>query len=258
MALGLDPGIEILQSICEQKPTLLEDVKESLETDSDALAHANERMQSEQNFFQEIVNRAPDRSNPILVSKNAISEDLSLQALIRILNPDVLVCYGTSIIREPLLTDFRGRFLNIHLGLSPYYRGSATNFWPLVYCEPELVGATFMHIDSGVDTGEVVHQIRARIFPDDTPHTIGNRLIEDVTGTAGSVIRKLSEMRSVAQSSINHNLREEKVFRRRDFSGAAVRKLRANFANGLLEEYCSNKNQRDQAVPIFDQGDFLR
>ena len=27
-----------------------------------------------------------------------------------------------------------------------------------------MVGATFMHIDSGIDTGEIIHQIRADIL----------------------------------------------------------------------------------------------
>src|SRR5690606_10372264 len=99
-----------------------------------------------------------------------------------------------SLIREPLLSAFQGRFLNVHLGLSPYYRGSGTNFWPLVNGEPEFVGATFMHIDAGVDTGEVIHQIRARIFPGDTPHQIGNRLIADMARVYAALIRDFDRL----------------------------------------------------------------
>ena len=61
--------------------------------------------------------------------------------------------------------------------MSPYYRGSGTNFWPFVNNELQFIGATFMHIDEGVDTGEIIHQIRANIFHDDNIHQIGNRLI---------------------------------------------------------------------------------
>ena len=46
--------------------------------------------------------------------------------------PDVVLVFGTGILREPFLSAFEGRIINIHLGLSPYYRGAGTNFWPLV------------------------------------------------------------------------------------------------------------------------------
>ena len=64
---------------------------------------------------------------------------------------DVVLVFGTGILREALLSAFPGRLINIHLGLSPYYRGAGTNFWPLVNGEPELqlaalpFGAEFQH-----------------------------------------------------------------------------------------------------------------
>jgi hypothetical protein len=46
--------------------------------------------------------------------------------------PDVVVLFGTGLIKDPLLRTWQERMVNLHLGLSPYYRGAATNFWPLV------------------------------------------------------------------------------------------------------------------------------
>ena len=56
--------------------------------------------------------------------------------------PDVVLVCGTGILREELINLFPGHIINIHLGLSPYYRGAGTNFWPLVNREPEYLGAT--------------------------------------------------------------------------------------------------------------------
>ena len=43
--------------------------------------------------------------------------------------PDLMLVFGSSIIRGPLLTLVpEGHFINLHLGLSPYYRGAGTNF----------------------------------------------------------------------------------------------------------------------------------
>src|SRR5207302_1640208 len=44
---------------------------------------------------------------------------------IRQRRPDIVVLFGASIISPSLLDLFPGRIVNVHLGLSPYYRGSA-------------------------------------------------------------------------------------------------------------------------------------
>jgi len=74
------------------------------------------------------------------------------------LAPDLIVVYGTSIIKGKLISAFEGRILNLHLGLSPYYRGSGTLFFPFVNNEHQYAGATFMLLDEGIDTGPILHQ----------------------------------------------------------------------------------------------------
>ena len=76
------------------------------------------------------------------------------------LKPDYIVLYGTSIIKAPLLSAYDGRMINIHLGLSPYYRGTGTNFWPLVDRCPECVGATIHLAVLSVDAGAILRQVR--------------------------------------------------------------------------------------------------
>ena len=69
--------------------------------------------------------------------------------------PDLVFLFGSAIVRPPLLDHFAGRMINMHLGLSPYYRGSATNFWPLVDGLPECVGVTVHHATAEVDGGAI-------------------------------------------------------------------------------------------------------
>ena len=49
---------------------------------------------------------------------------------------EAVVVYGTGMIRPALLSAYAGKMINLHLGLSPYYRGTATNFYPLLNGEP--------------------------------------------------------------------------------------------------------------------------
>ena len=69
--------------------------------------------------------------------------------------------YGSSILKQALLDNITFPLLNFHQGVSPYYKGSGTNFWPIVNKEPQYLGATLHWIDPGVDTGPIV----AHIFP---------------------------------------------------------------------------------------------
>ena len=73
------------------------------------------------------------------------------------LNSDVFVVFGSSYIKGELV-DFlvsKGCF-NIHMGASPYYRGTATNFWPLYDDKPEFVGATIHLLTKGLDSGPIL------------------------------------------------------------------------------------------------------
>lgn len=82
---------------------------------------------------------------------------LNLSALSSYLNSDVYIIFGASYIKGDLC-DFlvENHALNIHMGVSPYYRGSGCNFWALYDNNPRLVGATIHKLSSGLDSGDIV------------------------------------------------------------------------------------------------------
>tara|TARA_B100001750_G_C15495634_1_gene593967 strand:+ start:310 stop:1101 length:792 start_codon:yes stop_codon:yes gene_type:complete len=80
---------------------------------------------------------------------------------LKILNPalqsDYYIIFGSSFIKSPLV-DFlvNKKAINIHMGLSPYYRGSSCNFWALYDKRPEYVGATIHLLSNGLDSGPIL------------------------------------------------------------------------------------------------------
>ena len=46
--------------------------------------------------------------------------------------------------------------INIHMGVSPYYRGTDCNYWTLVDDNPHLVGATIHMISKGLDSDQIL------------------------------------------------------------------------------------------------------
>ncbi|MFB6356059.1 MAG: formyl transferase [bacterium] len=245
MAFGLADGIEVLRSYCE---TSSGDILREARQNGDPIdvKHLKRREISEHDFFASFVNRVPDHSNPVKIEGGAINDKECYKEIME-LSPDLLVAYGCSLIKDPLLSEYKGNFLNLHLGLSPYYRGTGTNFWPLVNREPEYVGATFMHIDEGVDTGEIIHQLRARVYPGDGPHDIGNRLISDAGRVYPELARQFDELHHVEQLSTPDN---ENYYRSSDYNPEATRELYENFEQDMIDDYVQERASRTSDVPI--------
>lgn len=244
-AIALDDDIDVLQTYSESTDgTTIDRVRE--EGDEVKLRHLEARAESEDDFFRHFVNYTPDYSSPKKIPNGDINDDQYYEEIVD-LDPDLLVAYGCSIIEDPLLSEYEGRFLNVHLGLSPYYRGTGTNFWPLVNGEPEYVGATFMHLDAGVDTGDIIHQIRARFKPNDTPHQIGNRLIADMIGPYREIIRKFDDLENMEQPETPDN---EHYYTTSDYSTEATQQLYENFDNGLVDDYLEAQDERTADVPL--------
>ena len=82
--------------------------------------------------------------------------------------PDVLVVYGTAILRDHLFGRARLCALNLHTGLSPWYRGDSTLFWPVHDDEPERLGVTVHRLVADVDGGDIAATARIDYRPGDT------------------------------------------------------------------------------------------
>lgn len=193
--------------------------------------HFEQRKKSEISFFGSEPLASSHRPNVQKLSRGEINESSIVDDIMRS-SPDLIICYGCSLIKSSIISQFSKRIVNVHLGLSPYYRGAGTNIWPFINDELDLVGATFMHMDQGVDTGEVIHQLRANIHPGDDVHTICNRLIMDMTQTSVELIKKFDRMEKMPQ--INARGR---YYRSDDFNSDACQELYRKLGTGSIDRY---------------------
>lgn len=240
-------GIQVINTYCEgQEKSLRTIFDQDNYGNCMRSKHLSAREQSEVDSFGLFVESSVDHSNAIFLPKGDINSPQFSKAIIDS-KPDLLIAYGCSIIRDPLLNAFKGRFLNVHLGLSPYYRGAGTNYWPLVNGEPEYVGATFMHIDARVDAGEIIHQIRAKLHWGDSPSQIGNRLIVAMSRAYRNIIINFDSLAQMRPLQIPENVKYYKVM---DYTEASVTTLYRNFETGLIERYIFEEASRCAKVPI--------
>jgi len=105
---------------------------------------------------------------------NTLGSEKTLRA-IQDLQPfnGLSVLFGT-ILQASLLDLFPGGVFNIHPGLLPFNRGRSAQVWGIIEKTP--VGATLHKMDTGVDTGPIVHRIQVPITATDTGATLRNRI----------------------------------------------------------------------------------
>lgn len=244
-----DDEVDVIASYCESKQNNLNSMVELEEHNSIRTRHLKIRDVVEKDFFEVFCDSIKDESNPVFIQKGEINNLENVDRIIA-LNPDLIIAYGCSIIDSKLLEVFEGRFINIHLGLSPYYRGSGTNFWPFVNKELQFVGTTFMHIDSGIDTGEIIHQIRADINYQDSIHQVGNRLIRDSFITCKNIIKNFDILDKVRPTLFDKS--NDRYYRNKDFTEDTLRLAYENIEQGLIEGYLDNEDELCKKYPIVE------
>ena len=79
------------------------------------------------------------------------------------------------LLKEPLISAFPGRIINIHPSLLPKFPGLAAWRQALAAGETET-GCTVHRVDLGMDTGPILAQARVPILPDDTAETLHARI----------------------------------------------------------------------------------
>ena len=236
---------KVIASFCESDAGNIVKKVSQQENNNLRKKHLEERSKSEIEFFKKYCEETIDNSNTIFLNRGDINLDKNVNEIIS-LNPDLIISYGCSIIRSSLLKVFEGKFINIHLGLSPYYRGSGTNFWPFVEDELSAIGTTFMHIDSGIDTGDIIHQIRAKIKKNDSIHSIGNRLIKDSASECVKIIKNFNMLKKHKKNSS-----EGRLYRNKDFNEECIKEAYYNL-DQKIENYLSQKVTLDQKFPIIN------
>jgi folate-dependent phosphoribosylglycinamide formyltransferase PurN len=111
----------------------------------------------------------PDGHIPILEVDSVNGAEVT--ALLNQHKPQVVVVTGTGIIAKRILA-LAPTFINIHVGITPRYRGVHGGFWAVYEGRPDLAGTTIHRVDPGVDTGAIITQVPITVEPNDTYRTL--------------------------------------------------------------------------------------
>jgi methionyl-tRNA formyltransferase len=80
--------------------------------------------------------------------------------LINFIKSDIYIVFGASFIKGWLLKFLKEKkAINIHMGISPYYKGSSCNFWALYDKNINMIGSTIHYLSEKLDGGDVIMNI---------------------------------------------------------------------------------------------------
>jgi phosphoribosylglycinamide formyltransferase 1 len=116
-----------------------------------------------------------------LFDKEAWKNPTEILQLLKQLDVKLIVLAGfLAMVREPLLSAYSGRILNIHPSLLPKFGGKG--MWggnvhqAVIDAGEKESGITIHLVDANIDAGKIVAQKRCPVFPDDTADTLEARV----------------------------------------------------------------------------------
>lgn len=206
--------------------------------------HFEARKQIEIDFFTDLIKT--DKSNKNLLQVGDINEPASILFAEKY-GQDLIITFGCGILGSNWLEKYPNQIMGIHLGLSPYYKGAGTNFFPFVNNELGAVGYTLMNLDKGIDTGAIIHQSYANFVQGDNIHTVGTRLMRSMFA---DVVNILHMQINLSDSIKQPFVLNQKIYKKSDFTHEALEKALRNIRLGCVDYYLSNIQSERKKFPL--------
>jgi hypothetical protein len=157
---------------------------------------------------------------------------------ISIRRPDLLLSFGVHKL-EPATLDVATKLRwNIHGGLSPWYRGTITLFWPSYLLEPQMTGMTVHELTQAIDGGNIVHQCAAPLVRGDSLHRLSCRAVAELA----------SELPALLELGAGGRLREPvqqrtagRIWRDSDWRPEHLRLVYETYGDRVVDAYLDGK-----------------
>jgi phosphoribosylglycinamide formyltransferase-1 len=206
--------------------------------------HFKARNQIEQDFFLDLINS--DKKVTKQIHTTNINSKANLVFANRI-KPHILIAFGCGILGPDWLNQYQNQILGIHLGLSPYYRGSGSNFFPFVNNDLGAVGYTLMNIDQGIDTGGIIHQSYGVFIQGDGIHSVGTRLMRNMFHDIIKILQ--NEVQLTDSINLPADL-SQKMYRRSDFTLKNLEIALNNIRSGSIDSFLNNLEDERNKFPL--------
>lgn len=204
--------------------------------------HFRDRLDAEKRYFGERDARRVFSGVPVHecgvsdINSSATAEFISSCA------PDVVFIFGTTLIKEPVMSSLPQDRLNLHLGLSPWYRGAATLFWPFYNLQPQFAGSTLHQILPRADAGAIIHQSVPFLERGDGIHDVACKTIMQSTADLIPILKERSQRGNFLETPQRSSGR---LYLQKDFRPEHLRVIYELFNNDIVDAYLRGELQKE-------------
>jgi folate-dependent phosphoribosylglycinamide formyltransferase PurN len=185
---------------------------------------------------------------PDIQRHNVEVSELNTAATVSFINrikPDLVLSYGVHKLTPETLSNIDCKLKwNIHGGLSPWYRGVITHFWPSYFLEPQMTGMTVHELTQNIDGGDLIHQTVAELRSGDGVHDLACRAVMSL----GEELPEL--MTAVIDNHLISPLKQAttgRIWRGADWQPAHLHLVYDYYDNRIVDRYL--KGDFDQKTP---------
>jgi folate-dependent phosphoribosylglycinamide formyltransferase PurN len=169
------------------------------------------------------------------LSRESLNDRMTWSLLERI-KPELVLSYGIHKLTNETLSYAKRYCWNIHGGLSPWYRGVITHFWPSYMLEPQMTGMTVHETTEAIDGGDVIHQCLAPLVRGDGLHELACRAVESLGNEMPELLRRTFAgelLPPVAHSTTG------RIWRSSDWRPAHLHQVYEHYQNRIVDKYLS-------------------
>lgn len=194
--------------------------------------HFRKRFDAENHFFGDYL--LPN-INTLNVNRNSLNS-LSTQNFIKSVDPDLIISYGVHILDDEIISLAKHESWNIHGGLSPWYRGNITHFWPSYFLEPQMTGMTVHELTQDIDYGDIVHQTIADLIPGDSLHYLSCRAVISLGREIKELLTLFNKRKNIKKSSHKTTGR---IWTGKDWKPEHLKLIYETFDDKIVDKYLS-------------------
>lgn len=182
--------------------------------------------------FSDSENLPPKNKPPVMRIPPASINSPDTINRIKNLNPYLIAIFGTSILELELINMYPQRIFNLHAGLADSYRGSSCNFWPIHDRRLDLLGASIIRINAGIDSGEILAQQTIQIEESDDEQSLSAKTV--ILGTRIMI----ETIKNWASNSLSPTYQSGngKLFLKKSFSPKSILAVKKMVERGEIKE----------------------
>lgn len=215
------------------------------------ILHFAQRDKAERKFFGEEVPEYLFENVPTLhVEMEELNSRRTVE-FIKAQNASVLLTYGVHKVSDEIISCYGNHSYNIHGGLSPWYRGNITLFWPFYFLKPNWAGMTIHKLTQKLDGGDILHHSVPQLEHGDKMHEVACKAVMKVAEDFCRIMECMDNGRElICQPQKNAG----KLFLERDWTPQMLRVIYELFDDKIVDLYLDGELEvtHPRLVNFFD------